>query len=247
MSELLQVSDLTTGYGDLTVVREVSLAVSASSITAVLGRNGAGKTTMLKAIAGLLPLSSGEVEFDGRRIEGVAASSRRALGFGFVQENKRVFKRLTVEQNLLMGVYGLRLGRAEEQDRLQEAYDRFPILAEKRRQQAGLLSGGQQQMLAIGQALASHPRLLMLDEPSSGLAPSIVAEVMATVRALRDRDGLAVLLVEQAVDSTFAVADRVVVLDVGRVVHAGPADEPGLRQIVEAAYMAAPAQDGGNA
>ncbi|CAN5274155.1 ABC transporter ATP-binding protein [soil metagenome] len=241
MSNILEVSGLTSGYGDLTVIRDVSLSVAPATITAVLGRNGAGKTTTLKAIAGLLPVGSGEITFKGESITKVPPFRRRALGFGFVQENKRVFKRRSVEENLLMGLYGLGIRRREEEERLDEAYNRFPILKERRKLPAGFLSGGQQQMLAIAVSLLNHPSLLMLDEPSSGLAPSIVSEVMQTVKGLRDVDGLAVLLIEQAVDTTLAVADHVVLLDVGRVVHSGPADEPGLRNIVEAAYMAAPA------
>jgi len=238
MTHALEVVDLTCGYGDLTVVRNVSLTVEPATITAVLGRNGAGKTTTLRAIAGLLPLRSGEVRLHGQPVGAVPAYARRKLGFGYVQENKRIFRQRTVEENLLMGVYGLGMKRAEEQRRIQEAYDRFPILFERRKQPAGFLSGGQQQMLAIGQALLSKPSVLMLDEPSLGLAPSIVNEVMQTVRELRDDEGMSVLLIEQVVSTTLAVADNVVVLDVGRVMHAGPADQPGLAQIVENAYMA---------
>ncbi|MEW1963555.1 ABC transporter ATP-binding protein [Microbacterium sp. NPDC077644] len=243
MTHALEVVDLTCGYGDLTVVRNVSLTVEPATITAVLGRNGAGKTTTLRAIAGLLPLKSGEVRLHGESINGVPAYARRRLGFGYVQENKRIFRQRTVEENLLMGVYGLGMKRAEEQRRIREAYDRFPILSERHDQPAGYLSGGQQQMLAIGQALLSKPSVLMLDEPSSGLAPSIVNEVMQTVRNLRDEEGMSVLLIEQVVSTTLAVADNVVVLDIGRVMHAGPADYPGLAQIVENAYMANTRED----
>jgi branched-chain amino acid transport system ATP-binding protein len=241
VTNILEVDGLTSGYGDLTVVRDVSLSVAPASITAVLGRNGAGKSTTLKAISGLLPVSAGSIDFKGEPIASVPAYKRRGMGFGFVQENKRVFKRRSVEENLIMGLYGLGIKRKDEADRINEAFERFPILHEKRKHQAGFLSGGQQQMLAIAVSLLSHPSLLMLDEPSSGLAPSIVSEVMQTVRNLRDVDGMAVLLIEQAVDTALSVADQVVVLDVGRVVHAGPANEPGLRNIVQSAYMAAPA------
>lgn len=243
VADVLEVRSVTSGYGDLTVIRDVSLTVAPAQITAVLGRNGAGKTTTLKTIAGLLPVNSGEVLFDGEPITKVPAHARRRMGFGYVQENKRIFKKRTVEENLVLGLYRLGLARAEEQSRLDEVYTRFPILAERRKQTAGYLSGGQQQMLAIGQALLNHPRLLMLDEPSTGLAPSIVAEVMQTVQRLRD-EGLAVLLIEQAVETALRVADRVVVLDVGKVVHSGSADEDGLRAIIQDAYMAAPPSEG---
>jgi len=238
---VLEVEALTSGYGDLTVIRDVSLAVAPAQITAVLGRNGAGKTTTLKTIAGLLPARSGRILFQGADITKGPAYERRHLGFGYVQENKRIFKRRKVEENLELGLYRLGLSRTEERERVDEVYTRFPILAERRKQVAGYLSGGQQQMLAIGQALLSRPTLLMLDEPSTGLAPSIVAEVMHTVRTLRDEQGLAVLLIEQAVDTALGVADTVVVLDVGRAVHTAPVGEPGLRRIIEDAYMAATA------
>lgn len=235
--ESLEVLNLETGYGDLRVVRDVSISVPVGTITAVLGRNGAGKSTTLKAIAGLLPVRAGDIRFEGESISKLAARRRRYLGFGFVQENKRVFKRRSVRENLILGLLGSRLSRVEKEQRIDEAYTRFPILGEKRGQPAGFLSGGQQQMLAIAQALASRPRLVMLDEPSAGLAPSIVSEVMELVRQLRDDEGLSVLLVEQAVDTSLAIADHVVVLDTGRSVHSGPADEPGLRDVIEAAYM----------
>jgi len=237
--DVLEVRSVTSGYGDLTVIREVSLSVAPGQITAVLGRNGAGKTTTLKTIAGLLPVNHGEVIFDGQTITKSPAHSRRGMGFGYVQENKRIFKSRTVEENLVLGLYRLGLARQEEQHRLDEVYERFPILAERRRQTAGYLSGGQQQMLAIGQALLNRPRLLMLDEPSTGLAPSIVSEVMQTVQRLRD-EGLAVLLIEQAVETALRVADSVVVLDVGRVVHTGSSSDEGLRAIIQDAYMASP-------
>jgi branched-chain amino acid transport system ATP-binding protein len=240
---VLELSNVTSGYGDLTVVREVSLTVAPATITAVLGRNGAGKTTTLNTIAGLLPTKSGQITFEDAPITNAPAHVRRRIGFGYVQENKRVFKQRSVEENLLLGMHRLGLNRTEERKRIEESYARFPVLAEKRKQVAGFLSGGQQQMLAIAQALLNRPKLLMLDEPSTGLAPSIVSEVMETVRALRDDEGRAVLLIEQAVETALSVADSVVVLDVGRVVHTARADEPGLRKVIENAYMAAPAED----
>jgi len=243
VGNILEVNGVTSGYGDLTVIRDVSFTVAPASITAVLGRNGAGKTTTLNTVAGLLPIKSGSVVFDAAPITSSPAYARRRLGFGYVQENKRVFKQRSVEENLILGMYRLGLKRAEERSRIEESYERFPILGEKRKQVAGFLSGGQQQMLAIAQALLNRPKLLMLDEPSTGLAPSIVSEVMETVRSLRDDEGLAVLLIEQAVETALGVADSVVVLDVGRVIHTAPADEPGLREVIENAYMAAPADD----
>lgn len=238
MLNLLEVEGLTCGYGDLMVVRDVSLRVASHRITAVLGRNGAGKTTLLRGIAGLSKPQRGRILIGGEDVTQEPAHTRRSRGVGFVQENKRIFKRRTVEQNLLLGLHGLRLSRSREQERLDEAYARFPILADRRSQPAGLLSGGQQQMLGISQALVSRPALLLLDEPSMGLAPSIVNEVMSVVRNLRDAEGLGVLLIEQAVENSLAVADEVLLLDVGRAVHSGPADDPDLQQLVAATYLA---------
>ena len=237
MSALLKLDNVSSGYGDLTIVRDVSFEIEESSITVLLGRNGAGKSTLLKTIAGLINASKGSITFDDKEFVGVPAYRRQSSGIGFVMENKRVFKRLTVEQNLVFGTYALRLRRAATAERLEEAYERFPILAEKRKQAAGQLSGGQQQMLGISQALISRPRFVMLDEPFSGLAPSIVAEVMETVRKLRDEEGRTLLVVEQAVELALGLADSVLLLDVGKLVHTGPANEPGMRELVENVYF----------
>jgi branched-chain amino acid transport system ATP-binding protein len=238
VSALLEVRGVSAGYGDLTVVREVSFAVEESSVTALLGRNGAGKTTLLKAIAGLNPPSAGTVLVGGRDVTASPAYRRQGQGVGFAQENKRVFKRLTVEQNMLYGTYGLRLRSAAARERVSEAYTRFPVLGDKRRELAGFLSGGQQQMLSISMALIGRPQLVLLDEPFAGLAPSIVHDVMETVMRLRDEEGRTLLVVEQAVDLALQMADHVQVLDVGRLVHSGRADEPGMRDAVEDVYFA---------
>ncbi|MCU1345315.1 MAG: putative branched-chain amino acid transporter ATP-binding protein [Acidimicrobiia bacterium] len=241
MTDLLQLDSVSSGYGDLVVARDVSFTVAESSITVLLGRNGAGKTTLLRTIAGLNKVMSGDIRYEGSSIVGEAPYRRRKRGIGFVQENKRIFKRRTVEENLMLGGYGLKLSRAETTSRMNEAFERFPILADKRAQTAGYLSGGQQQMLAISQALFSQPKLLLLDEPFSGLAPSIVADVMAAVRRVRDVEGRTVLLVEQAVDLALSMSDAVLVLDIGRVVHRGRPGDPGIRDIVASAYFGAAA------
>ncbi|HVW40002.1 MAG TPA: ABC transporter ATP-binding protein [Amycolatopsis sp.] len=239
MTEPLELDGVHSGYGDLLVVRDVSFTIRQSSITALLGRNGAGKTTLLRTIAGLNEIRRGDIRFRGRSLRGQPPYRRKFRGLGFAQENKRIFKRLTVEQNLVFGLYGLRLNRLATAARLTEAYNRFPVLADKKSQLAGFLSGGQQQMLAISQALMSRPALLMLDEPFSGLAPSIVHEVMRTVRQIRDEEKRTILLVEQAVDLALSMADSVLLLDVGKLVHTGPASDPGLRKIVEQVYFGA--------
>jgi branched-chain amino acid transport system ATP-binding protein len=239
MPELLEVAGVTAGYGDLMVVRDVSFTVAESSVTVLLGPNGAGKTTLLRAVAGLGRVAAGDVTFGGRSLLRQPAYRRCRSGLGLVQENKRVFRKRTVEENLRLGAHGLGLRRPEVAERVEQAYARFPVLADKRQQVAGLLSGGQQQMLAISQALIGRPRLLLLDEPFSGLAPAIVNEVMETVARIRTEDGCTLLIVEQAVDLALTMADSVVLLNLGRVAHIGPADEPGLRARVEGAYFSA--------
>ncbi|TQF69260.1 ABC transporter ATP-binding protein [Rhodococcus spelaei] len=214
---LLSVRNVESGYGDLRVVWDVSLDVHPGRVTALLGRNGAGKTSTLRAISGLNKVSAGTVEFDGEDISKLAPHQRVRRGMAYVQEGKRVFHRQTVEQNLLLGGYTRRLRRSALRQEVDRIYELFPILGEKRGLLAGAMSGGQQQMLAIGQALMAQPKLLLLDEPSGGLAPVIVNEVMERVAALKET-GLAVLLVEQAVEAAMSVADHVTVLDIGRVV-----------------------------
>jgi branched-chain amino acid transport system ATP-binding protein len=236
---LLSVRNVAAGYGDLRVVWDVSFDVDAGAVTSVLGRNGAGKTTTLRTVAGLNRAMAGSIVFEGRDITGARAHDRVRRGLGFVQENKRIFRRRTVEENLLLGGYSTRLGRRGLQTAAVEVYDVFPALRDRARTTAGELSGGQQQMLAIGQALMGRPRLLMLDEPSAGLAPSIVGEVMAAVRRLKE-SGLGILLVEQAVEAAMSVSDHVVVLDVGRVVMSGPAADVDDLGIIRDAYFGRP-------
>lgn len=214
MSAGLEIDDLTAGYGDLKIVRGLTLSCAAGEITALLGRNGAGKTTTLSAVSGLLP-SSGSVRVLGEELTG-SASRRTRSGLALVQEGKRVFRDLSVEDNLRMGGFVVRRRRGFIEEGIARAYERFPILKEKRRHAAGSLSGGQQQMLAISQALIPQPRVLMLDEPSAGLAPAIVEELFGEIGELK-KDGLCVLLVEQLIDNSLAVADSVAVLDRGQI------------------------------
>ena len=236
---VLSVHNIAAGYGDLRVVWDVSFDVQPGAVTTILGRNGAGKTTTLRTVAGLNRSMGGAIVLEGRDITRARAHERVRRGIGLVQENKRIFRRRTVEENLLLGGYSTRAGRRRLQAAAQEVYDLFPVLGDRAGATAGELSGGQQQMLAIGQALMGKPRLLMLDEPSAGLAPSIVGEVMAAVRRLK-RSGLGILLVEQAVEAAMSVADDVVVIDVGRVVMAGPAAEVDDLSIIRDAYFGRP-------
>jgi len=237
---MLHVTGLGGGYGDLTVLHGVDLDVAAGTLQVILGRNGAGKTSLMSAIAGLLPtISSGTVSVNGRDVSALPAHKRAAAGIGLVQEGKRVFRSRTVEENLLLGTYsapGWSMRSPHRRQALAAAYERFPILHEKRTDRAGGLSGGQQQMLAIAQALAADPQVLLLDEPSAGLAPAIRTEVFATARALRD-EGLAVVVVEQLVDVALDVADAVAVLDGGRIVSAGPPEQYRDGELLQAIYL----------
>jgi branched-chain amino acid transport system ATP-binding protein len=233
---VLSVRNLATGYGDLKVIWDVSLDVRAGAVSALLGRNGAGKSTTLRALSGLNRVSSGSILFNGEDVTRDSAPRRIRKGMGIVQENKRIFRRRTVEENLMLGGYTRRLRRNPLREATEEIYEIFPPLRERARTVAGQLSGGQQQMLAIGQALMSRPLLLMLDEPSAGLAPAIVAEVVNTVAALKST-GLGILLVEQSVEAAMAVADHVTVLDVGRVVMDGAASEIDDMAVLKDAYF----------
>ena len=234
MEELLQVSSLSAGYRDLQVTRDVDLAVRPGEITVLLGRNGAGKSTTLSAIAGLVKRFDGQVRLRGVDISSRPPHARASMGLALVQENKRIFRSRTVEENLLIG--GFTIDRRARRKAVEQAYEQFPMLFEKRRDLAGGLSGGQQQMLAIAQALVPGPSVVLLDEPSAGLAPVIVKEVFRIVDRLK-QTGLGILLVEQLVDDALSVADGVVLLDRGKVVtHGAEAGMPDF-DAVRAMYL----------
>lgn len=235
---LLEVNAIAGGYGDITVVRDVSFTASAGQITAILGRNGAGKTTSLRIVSGLNPVMSGSILLAGADVSRLAPHTRAARGIAYVQEGKRIFRQRSVQENLMLGAYSKRIPRVQVMKKVDEAFERFPALAQKRDVAAGLLSGGQQQMLAIAQALVSGPKVLMLDEPTTGLAPAIVGELFDLIKVLRS-DGMAVVLVEQAVDFCLSIADETVVINLGRVVYRGDAKNASTRDAVEAAYMGA--------
>jgi branched-chain amino acid transport system ATP-binding protein len=211
---MLTVEELTTEYGPVRAVDNVSLQVPAGSVTAVLGANGAGKTSLLRTITGLVRPSSGRVKFDDEDITELAVEDIVRRGLAHVPEGRGVIAELTVNENLRLG--GLWRGR--EAAPLEEIYELFPVLGERQKQPASQLSGGERQMLSIGRALMARPRALLLDEPSLGLAPRLVAQIMSRVRRLADGFGLAVLLVEQNARSALSIADRGVVLNLGQVV-----------------------------
>jgi branched-chain amino acid transport system ATP-binding protein len=221
---LLEVTEVTTGYGPIVVNREVSLTLAAGEVVTLLGPNGAGKTTLLRAISGLVRLRAGRIRFDGAEIGNRPAEQLARQGVVMVPEGRRIFPRLTVQENLRLGAYG-RDNPAEVRADLGLMEQLFPALAQKRHTAGGLLSGGQQQMLAIARGLMARPRLLLLDEPSLGLSPRLVEELRGVVRMVRDRFGAAVLLVEQNAGLALDVAERGYVMQSGRITASGSSEE----------------------
>jgi branched-chain amino acid transport system ATP-binding protein len=232
---VLRLDAIETGYGDVTAVRGVSLEVRAGEIVALIGSNGAGKTTTLRAIAGLLPLRQGRIELDGRRISGLGPAAIVAAGVAHVPEGRQLFPTLTVRENLELGARTPE-GRARRAETLARVFALFPRLSERPRQLAGTLSGGEQQMVAIGRALMARPRLLMLDEPSLGLAPVVVGAIFANLAAI-NRDGLTILLVEQNVLRALRVSQRAYVLENGAITLAGPSATLLADERVRRAYL----------
>jgi branched-chain amino acid transport system ATP-binding protein len=217
MTALLAAEGLTAGYGAAPVLHDVDLSVRAGTIVAVLGANGAGKTTLLRTLSGLLRPTSGRVTLDGVDLRGTRVDQMVRLGVAHVPEGRGVVTELTVDENLRLG--GLwRRDKADTRKALDEVYELFEPLARRRGHAGHQLSGGERQMLALGRALVGRPRLLLLDEPSLGLAPKVTAQIMALLRELRDRTGLTVLLVEQNVRGALSIADEGVVMSLGRVV-----------------------------
>ena len=214
---ILRLSNVESAYGPITAIRGVSIEVPRGKIVTVLGANGAGKTTILKTASGVLDPLKGIVELDGKRIDGMAPDRIVALGLSHVPEGREVFPFLSVRDNLWMGAY-LRKDRAGVAADLEKVYDYFPVLRERQNQNAGLLSGGQQQMLAISRALMSRPKALLLDEPSLGLSPLLVKEIFAIIRRLNKEEGVSILLVEQNAKVALETADYGYVLEVGRIV-----------------------------
>jgi branched-chain amino acid transport system ATP-binding protein len=216
---MLEIEHLEVAHGDAVAVWDVSLRVGAGDLVSVMGPNGAGKTTLIDAIAGLLPIRSGTIRLDGSDLASIPAHELCRHGIALVPEGRRLFASMTVEENLEIGCYAPP-ARAQRSRSLERVYTIFPVLRERRRQLAGSLSGGQQQMVAIGRALMAMPRLLLLDEPSLGLAPQIVDQVFEVVASIH-ADGVAVLLVEQNIVQAFSIAARAYVLEQGRIVAEG--------------------------
>jgi branched-chain amino acid transport system ATP-binding protein len=229
---LLEVSSLTTAYDGLIAISDISVSVAEGEIVVVAGANGAGKSTLLKSVSGMERPRSGEVRFDGERISGLPGHEITRRGVAYVPENRRLFPRLSVADNLRLGSY-LHRAKADREQPLEQVFALFPRLKERLPQRAATLSGGEQQMLAIGRALMTRPRILMLDEPSQGIMPKLVDEIFEAVLAIR-RVGVTVLLVEQRLAESLEIADRAYVLQTGRVILSGTAaevrDNPDIRQ-----------------
>lgn len=232
---MLEVVQLGVSYGDMVALDQISISVSEGETVTVLGANAAGKTTLLRAISGLAPIRQGTIRFEGKAVEGLTAHERVELGLIQVPEGRMVFPFLSVEDNLRLGAFVPR-ARAHLESSLARVYALFPVLPERRNQLAGSLSGGEQQMLALGRGLMGLPRLLLLDEPSLGLAPRLVQEVMDRVATIH-ADGVTVLIVEQNVKQTLKFADRGYVLENGRLVLSGSAEELRSSDEVRRAYL----------
>ncbi|VWX55880.1 leucine/isoleucine/valine transporter subunit; ATP-binding component of ABC superfamily [Burkholderiales bacterium 8X] len=232
---MLEIGDLHVSYGQVDAVRGVSLSLQRGQIVSVIGPNGAGKTTLLAAAMGLLP-SKGVLRFDGEDLHGLDVEARVERGLCLVPEKRELFGELTVLDNLQLGAFSKKLRSDALKQRLQSVYDRFPRLAERRGQRADTLSGGERQMLAVGRALMSSPRLLMLDEPSLGLAPLIVREILSIVRTLRD-DGVSILLVEQNARAALESSDLGYVLETGEIALSGNSHELAEDPRVQATYL----------
>lgn len=232
---MLKVTGLNVYYGGIHAITDESLEIKEGEIVTLIGANGAGKTTTLKAISGLLPCKSGNIEFEGKSILGLKPYKLVSRGIGHVPEGRKIFADLTVMENLEMGAY-TRNDRNGIKDDLEGIFEKFPILKERRYQMAGTLSGGEQQMLAIGRALMSRPKLLLLDEPSMGLAPIIVKKIFNTIKEI-NRNGTTILLVEQNANMALSIADRAYVIETGRIVKSGTATEIMSNDEVKKSYL----------
>ncbi len=232
---MIELKDINAGYGQVQIVRDVSMNIDNNEIVALIGANGAGKSTIIKTISGMLPVSSGSIIFEGKRIENMPAHKIITNGIALVPEGRRLFPYMTVQENLELGAY-VENNREKVQENMEWVFSLFPILQERRAQLAGTFSGGEQQMLTIGRALMSKPKFLMMDEPSLGLSPMIVDEVFKTVEVLQN-EGVTILLVEQNVRKSLEIVSRGYVLEHGRIVLSGEAKELLEDENVKKAYL----------
>ncbi|GGT23763.1 ABC transporter ATP-binding protein [Streptomyces purpureus] len=219
MTALLEVEDLRVAYGKIEAVKGISFSVEAGQVVSLIGTNGAGKTTTLRTLSGLIKPTSGKITFDGQVLNGIPAHKVVSLGMAHSPEGRHIFPKLTIAENLQLGAF-LRKDKDGIEKDIQRAYDLFPILGERRKQAAGTLSGGEQQMLAMGRALMSQPKLLMLDEPSMGLSPIMMQKIMETIATLK-AEGMTILLIEQNAQAALSLADHGYVLEVGKIKLSG--------------------------
>jgi branched-chain amino acid transport system ATP-binding protein len=243
---LLVLKNIDVYYGKIHAIKRVSLHINRGEIVALIGANGAGKTTLLRTISGLIKAGGGSIEYDGSDITGYSAEKIVALGISHVPERGLVFKPMTVEDNLLLGAYHRYsfMKRAGIKNDAEQIYSMFPVLRERRKQLAGTLSGGEQQMLSIGRALMAKPKLLLMDEPSMGLAPLIVKNILSHIVELRKTLGLTIMLIEQNARSALKIADTGYVLETGRVILQEPAEDLLLNKDVQRAYLGREAAQG---
>jgi branched-chain amino acid transport system ATP-binding protein len=235
MSKLLEVNKLCASYGATQVLYDIDFSLEAGHITAILGANGAGKTTTLRALCQIVK-TSGSIQFDGQQLVGKSTEAVVRMGVAHVPDGRGTFTGLSVEENLRLGAY-VRSNKDEMAQDMERMFKRFPILKERRHQQAGTLSGGEQQMLAISRALMLRPKLLLLDEPSFGLAPLIVAEIFRIMRSINQEDGVSMLLVEQNASLALDLADHAYLLETGRVALSGPSETIKNDESVRRAYL----------
>ncbi|MDX3535970.1 ABC transporter ATP-binding protein [Streptomyces sp. MB09-01] len=235
MTALLKVEDLKVAYGKIEAVKGISFEVNEGEIVCLVGTNGAGKTTTLRTLSGLIKPKSGSITFDGQPLAAVPAHKIVSLGLAHSPEGRHIFPRLTIAENLQLGAF-LRTDKEGIEKDVQRAYEMFPILGERRKQAAGTLSGGEQQMLAMGRALMSQPKLLMLDEPSMGLSPLMMQKIMATIKELKAA-GMTILLVEQNAQAALSLADQAHVMEIGKVVLSGTGRDLLHNEDVRKAYL----------
>ncbi len=232
---MLEIKDLQVYYGVIQAIKDVSFEVNEGEVIALIGANGAGKTTILQTITGLLPAKGGEVLYEGINLQKIPPHKIVGHGIAHVPEGRRVFSQLTVYDNLLMGAF-TRTNKAEIAESLENVYQRFPRLKERKNQLSGTLSGGEQQMLAMGRALMSHPKIVLMDEPSMGLSPILVEEIFDIIKSI-SKSGTTVLLVEQNAKKALAISDRAYVLETGKIVLAGDAKDLLNDESVKKAYL----------
>ncbi|MGE7905328.1 ABC transporter ATP-binding protein [Peribacillus sp. NPDC094092] len=232
---MLKIEDINVYYGNIQALKGVSLSINQGEIVTLIGANGAGKSTMLKSISGLLKPKQGKIIYEGQSIGGKAAQSIVKMGISHVPEGRRVFANMTVEENLQLGAY-LRKDKAGIKQDMEKVYELFPRLLERLKQQSGTLSGGEQQMLAMGRALMAKPRLLLLDEPSMGLAPLLVKQIFNIIEEI-NKTGTTILLVEQNANLALSIADRAYVVETGRIVLSGKSEELTASEEIKNAYL----------